>query len=110
MILSRAATLVSSDVGAADRSDVAVHWYWYNHRDVRRRSALASAVAMVVGWKGRSARIVGGGSQRGPTERRQQAESLAHSFSVPFACSFSPSSSVLLRFFSPFLFPQSPLC
>lgn len=30
----------------------------------------------------RSARIVGGGSQRGPTERRQQAESLAHSFSL----------------------------
>jgi len=66
-----------------------------NHRDIRRHSALASVVAMATGKRKkrkrrrRSARIVGGGNQRGPTERRQQAESLAHSFSVPLACSFS---------------------
>lgn len=65
-----------------------------NHRDVRRRSALASVVAMATGKRRRrrSARIVGGRSQRGPTERRQ-TESLAHSFSVPLACSFSFSLS-----------------
>jgi len=60
-----------------------------DHREMlRRRNALAVAITREEEdgeGGGRCARIVGGGSQRGPTERRQQAESLAHSFSVPLA-------------------------
>lgn len=90
-----------SDVGAVDRSDVvAVSVGIGNHRDAGRRSALASAVVVATRKKERrrSARIVGGGSQREPTERRQQAKSLALYHSLAVSSSFLRCS--LARFFS----------
>lgn len=86
----------------------ATRWRWrWQWRGKRRRSRRRTR---------RSARIVGGGSQRGPTQRRQQAESLAHSFSVPLARSGLLSSSHFLPLLSfsvslrlPFAFSLFPV-
>jgi len=92
-----------------DRGCVAVHRYCRPPRDVEATQRVGGGnreEREVEEEDERSARIVGGGSQRGPTERRQQAESLAHSFSVPLARSRLLSHPLV--FLSLFPFPRSP--